>query len=163
MNPIEWVDAHVLGFTNLSAGERDAIMHFSLLWGILEGAVFRPGADAGSMLATARDLQAKGCLNRDDFDNELTYFQNRYVANGAFTEHFRTLYLNGRPRALVKSVLKNENNDTCDVVAALLIIVYRFRNNLFHGMKWIDGIQGQLDNFKHANSLLMRVYELHMS
>tara|TARA_B100000614_G_scaffold111617_1_gene100153 strand:- start:1007 stop:1162 length:156 start_codon:yes stop_codon:yes gene_type:complete len=43
----------------------------------------------------------------------------------------------------------------------VLIIVWRFRNNLFHGEKWAYQLQGQLSNFTHANAVLMRLLERH--
>jgi len=38
---------------------------------------------------------------------------------------------------------------------ALAFIVYRLRNNLFHGEKGRYGFNDQLENFKHANALLV--------
>jgi len=62
---------------------------------------------------------------------------------------------------LVVSVLKGENNNPADIVGALLIIVFRLRNNLFHGAKWAYGIAGQLDNFSNANEVLMAALDTH--
>ena len=53
------------------------------------------------------------------------------------------------------------NADVAEVAAALLIIVYRFRNNLLHGVKWAYEIRGQFENFRHANAVLMQAIELH--
>jgi hypothetical protein len=49
--------------------------------------------------------------------------------------------------------MKGEAADLSEVAAALLIIVYRLRNNLFHGVKWAYEIQGQLENFNHGNAV----------
>ena len=57
-------------------------------------------------------------------------------------------------------MLKNDAADTAEVAAALLIIVYRFRNNLFHGVKWAYEIRGQFENFSYANAVLMQAIEL---
>jgi len=40
-----------------------------------------------------------------------------------------------------------------DCVASLLIVVYGFRNNLFHGAKWGYELEGQLQNFTMANDM----------
>jgi hypothetical protein len=45
-------------------------------------------------------------------------------------------------------------------LTALFIIVYRLRNNLFHGSKWAYSFKGQLENFTHAGTVLMRAIEL---
>ena len=62
---------------------------------------------------------------------------------------------------LVCAVLKGENTNHADVVAALLIVVLRLRNNLFHGVKWAYGIRNQLANFINANTTLMAALEIH--
>jgi hypothetical protein len=46
-------------------------------------------------------------------------------------------------------------------IAAVLIIVFRYRNNLFHGVKWQYKLEGQLGNFSAANDALMKVLERH--
>ena len=51
--------------------------------------------------------------------------------------------------------------DPWEVVAVVLIIVYRYRKNLFHGVKWSYELRGQLENFMHANTILMQGIELH--
>ncbi len=42
----------------------------------------------------------------------------------------------------------------------MIIIVYRLRNNLFHGEKWSYYFKDQLGNFTHASTILMRTVEL---
>jgi hypothetical protein len=42
---------------------------------------------------------------------------------------------------------------------AALIIVLRYRNNLFHGIKWQYKLFGQLDNFETANAILMKTLD----
>ena len=52
-------------------------------------------------------------------------------------------------------VLSSATQDPDKVLKALLIIVFRLRNNFLHGEKWDYGFQGQLANFRHANDVLM--------
>ena len=49
---------------------------------------------------------------------------------------------------------------SAETILALLIIVYRLRNNLFHGEKWNYYFKDQLGNFTHASAILMRTVEL---
>lgn len=62
---------------------------------------------------------------------------------------------------LVRSVLDGSNNDARDRLVTVMIIVWRFRNNLFHGEKWAYQLQGQLSNLAHANAVLIRLLEQH--
>ena len=64
-------------------------------------------------------------------------------------------------KPMVEAVLKGEKTDDCERIVALLIIVYRLRNNLFHGQKWTgDQLGRQFDNFTHANGILMSALEI---
>ena len=62
----------------------------------------------------------------------------------------------------MRRVLNGEDGALENIAATVLIIVYRFRNNLFHGLKWSYNLQGQLENFMHANKALKRAVELHV-
>jgi hypothetical protein len=162
MNPIEWLSAKAAGFDALSAPERDAILHFALLWSFFEARVLHTHASAESIARAAKQWGADGRLDAAMFKEVLLYFRGRYYRDGAFTEHFADLGFKPRDkRALVEAVLKGENANLGDTAAALLIVIYRLRNNLFHGVKWAYGIRGQQDNFENANALLMSALELH--
>jgi hypothetical protein len=63
--------------------------------------------------------------------------------------------------ALVQAVIEGANDDPRDRMLALLMIVWRLRNNLFHGAKWAYQLRDQRENFTQANSVLMRMLEQH--
>jgi hypothetical protein len=90
------------------------------------------------------------------FDECLAYFRNRHLQNDEFTHHFASFHSRKSDhQELVQAVLKGDSKSVGDTAAALLIIVYRLRNNLFHGVKWAYELRGQLDNFRNANALLI--------
>lgn len=92
----------------------------------------------------------------------LAYFRQRYFANGQFTRHFAHLHLRPADQPeVVRSVLDGSNDDPRDRLLTVLMVVWRFRNNLFHGEKWAYQLQDQLPNFTHANAVLMRLLERH--
>lgn len=162
MKPIDWLCAKAPGFNDLSEDERAAIMHFSLLWSFFEAEALHTNASAKSILTLVHEWASNGRLNKALFAPSLAYFCARYLDHGSFTELFGGLNLrqNDSPE-LVGAVLKGENKNDADSVAVLLIIVFRLRNNLFHGVKWAYGIRGQLDNFTNANAALMAGLETH--
>ncbi|WP_217431917.1 hypothetical protein [Duganella vulcania] len=103
-----------------------------------------------------------GELDADQYGVELAYFRQRYFANGAFTHHFTHLHLRPADQpVIVQSVIEGGNSDPRDCLLTVLMIVWRFRNNLFHGAKWNYQLQDQLTNFTHANAILMRLLEKH--
>ncbi len=160
MNPIDWLCAHAPGFTELPEEDRQAIFHFSLLWSFFEAKALRTRGSANAILAVAHEWVSHGPLSLAPFEESLAYFRARYVANGQPTQHFHGLELrNNDNKALVLSVLRGENTNAADSIAALLIVVFRLRNNLFHGVKWAYGIHGQRENLAHANAALISALE----
>ena len=162
MNPIDWLCAKAPGFNELPEEDRLAIMHFSLLWSFFEAEALKTNASAAAILAVVHEWANQGRLNVAAFAESLDYFKARYFHNGAASQHFQGLSLrrNDKP-SMVEAVLREENTNPADSVSALLIIVYRLRNNLFHGVKWAYGIHDQLGNFTHANTALMSALEIH--
>jgi hypothetical protein len=162
VNQIDWLDRYAPGLQALTPEEREAITHFSFLWTMFEGRVLSTRASANAIVKASQQWASNGLLTADKFGQEIAYFRDRYVEDGKFTYHFNHLHLrrNDAP-ALVKKVLAGKASEPEEIAAAVLIIVYRFRNNLFHGVKWSYELQGQFENFTHANTALMQAIELH--
>jgi len=47
--------------------------------------------------------------------------------------------------------------DECTVV---FVVIYLFRNKLFHGVKWAYAIKDQLEYFGHSNAGLKRALQI---
>jgi hypothetical protein len=118
-------------------------------------------ATPAAIISRAEDWRLRGVLEREHFEETLRYFKDRYYNNGQFLPIFGGLNFRQQDRRLlVESVLSGQSEGLGDIVAALLLIAIRLRNNLFHGEKWAYGIREQETNFLNANQLLMRVCEL---
>lgn len=157
-----WLKAHIPGFSDLTRAERGAIANFTLLWTIFEARVLATRGNAGQIADAVETWEQNGTLDAASYDRNLAYFRDRYYGDGQFTHYFEGLHLrnNDRP-ALVRSVLDGTDNGDRNRLIAVLIIVLRYRNNLFHGVKWQYKLAGQLENFKQANTMLKRVLEQH--
>lgn len=164
MDPISWLCDRAIGFKELSNYEREAIMHFTLLWSFFEARVLNTNASAEAICELVKRWKDQYRLRIEHFVKSIEYFRSRYFNDGVATNHFAGLNLRGNDRReLVEAVLRGENTDPVDSVVVLLIIIFRLRNNLFHGIKWAYGIRGQLDNFTHANYVLMTALDLNDS
>jgi len=158
----QWLVARAPGFRALREEEHAAIVNFTFLWSLFEAQVLNNFARADLICMKADQWRDAGTLDADQYDVELAYFQRRYFANGVFTRHFAHLRLRDADQLdLVGSVLNGSNNDPRDRLLTVLMVVWRFRNNLFHGEKWAYHLQDQLSNFTHANAVLMRLLERH--
>lgn len=156
---MDWLNANAPGFAHLSREERDAITDFSLLWSLFENRILATQGNADAICNATARWEADGQLDAALFKDELVYFKQRYF-NPGFTHHFDGLRLNEGPHKLmVRSVLDGSDQNLRNCYSASLIIVLRYRNNLFHGVKWKYEFEGQLDNFSNANSLLMKALD----
>jgi hypothetical protein len=128
------------------------------------GACSRPGfsnaGNANSIRAVVDAWHEAGTLQTEVYDQQLAYFRQRYFVNGAFTYRFDHLRPNDQV-PLIRSVIDGSSNDPSRRVATVFIVILRYRNNLFHGMKWQYQLAGQLDNFTNANCALMTALEHH--
>ncbi|RMB02744.1 hypothetical protein BXY39_3095 [Eilatimonas milleporae] len=159
---MQWLLEKAPGFQVLREQDRDAIFSFTFLWTLFEARVMGNFARADLIRVKVDEWYDAGTLNADRYDAELAYFRQRYYANGDFTIHFRRLRLRAVDQLdIVQSVLDGRSNDPRDRLLTLLMIVWRFRNNFFHGEKWSYRFQDQLSNFTHANAILIRLLERH--
>ena len=136
-------------------------MHFSLLWSLFEGEALNTAASVNMIEQAVQRWSGAGVLSPQTFAAEVGYFKERYYSNGAFTYRFDHLHLerSGNPQ-VVRNFLSGQDAAPASAASTLLIIVFRYRNNLFHGEKWAYQLQEQEQNFSHANDVLMRAIEL---
>lgn len=143
----------------VDAESKNAIMHFALLWSLFESKFCNESASASSICKKCSDIE--NSLRDISFDVFLDYFKNRYITEEKLNEKFKNLnFRRNDNKELVELVLKSEINSNVDIACTLLIIVYRLRNNLFHGLKWQYDIQGQYSNFDISNQLLIKMISI---
>jgi hypothetical protein len=160
VNPIEWLEHRVPGFNNLDEADRSAIFHFALLWSLFEAKALDTWGNAAAILKRVEERSAEGQLNLKPFEGVLKYFQERYFPDGKQSPHYPHLHLGKSDRPdLVERVLSGGKASPVEIVSAVLIVVYRLRNNLFHGTKWAYEIQDQRSNFENANVALIVAIE----
>ncbi|MDR7193266.1 hypothetical protein [Luteimonas terrae] len=159
---MQWLEARAPAFSNLPDPDRQAIFEFTFLWSLFEAQIMANFAHPARIRERV-DLWAKeGTLDAGLYDVELDYFRNRYYTDGRLTYHFPHLHLRPSDHPdLVQAVVEGTNDTPRDRILALLMIVWRLRNNLFHGAKWAYGLRDQVENFTNANRILMRILDRH--
>ena len=157
---MDWLRRKVPEFSQLEENERAAIYDFSFLWSLFEGSVLNCQCNVPNIRRFAEQTESKIRLNDVDFAPFVSYLQNRYYLNGNPTEHYRHLHVerSGSPEEVVE-MLSNENCTEKVKLIGCLVVVFRLRNNLFHGEKWKYQLQGQLDNFQRANNFLRNLMD----
>jgi len=146
---IEWIN-NKFGL-NLVEDEIKNVRDFSLTWNIFDNLVCQSEF-------SIRRIEVEYSII--DFTNEeiqpyFEYFRNRYVAENVINERFNYLRFRSNDREeFVRDVLLGNILDIKSKVLAITIIIYRFRNNLFHGLKDFRFINQQEKNFDNANNYL---------
>jgi hypothetical protein len=158
---IEWINRYLQVAGLIDRSQVECIRNFSLMWNLFEGHVCEQRASLDKFEKIVNKLMIKGYLHCEDYKDHVNYFKSRYITNMGTNSIFDELYINNKnSKELVINVLLDKDTNIKSVVMALLIIIYRLRNNLFHGIKSLYTINNQVDNFKRANRILMRITEL---
>ena len=136
----------------LSDDDLRNVKNFSLIWNIYENIVFQ----SNFSIACAEQKYANRIFNIDEIQPTFEYFKNRYISNGATNGRFNQLRFRANDRKdFVHDVLLENITDNSNKILAITIIIYRFRNNLFHGLKDYRVIDQQDENFKNANKFII--------
>jgi hypothetical protein len=161
-DPMSWLEKSQPGFDRVGDEERGAIRDFCLLWSLYEGTLLDASGSARAIIADTESLKETGRLHLDPIKAPIEYFLSRYFDGRELTHAYAMLYLRQSDQPdMVERVVRRQSQDEREILSAILIIVLRLRNNLFHGMKWAYGIQDQFRNFHNANRVLMAVMDMH--
>jgi hypothetical protein len=148
----EWINNRF--GTNFSENDLSSVKDFSLLWNVFENIVCDNNCSVNRLSERLNPI----VFDLAEFENNLNYFKNRYISDGETNERFNHLnFRKSDRRELVADVLLGNNNDNSENILALAIIVYRLRNNLFHGLKQMEFIDQQKENFDNANMVLTAI------
>ncbi|EMB4337254.1 hypothetical protein I5462_12550 [Citrobacter freundii] len=147
------------GVVQLSPMEVEALQRFTLLWTLFESQVLDNNASVKKISEKVEAIDLRK-LGNEWFQAPLSYFSKRYIEDGRENYRFENLHLrkNDNPD-LVRTVLTGEIDNPSLQLIVCLTIVYRFRNNFFHGIKWAYGLQEQFENFTHSSNLLSEYLE----
>jgi hypothetical protein len=162
---IQWI---INFFTNrpaLDVAGINRVRNFVFLWNIYETYACNKFANIQAIDQAVEHLNGLEPITLDELTPYVNYFANRYFnADGTETVRFAGLKFRGNAgdqaaQNLVRQVLTRAEVQPKEVLKALLYILFRFRNNLFHGEKQIITLDTQIDNFIAANNILAIVLD----
>jgi hypothetical protein len=170
---IRWIREFYPGAEDLKPKELNHVLAFGIIWNIFEGVLSKDiksksfyGYFNGALEKYAELLDER----REDFSEGYKYFSNRY--QGLTDEEVRSALLfrtsqkgvrdEDKAYKLVCNTLRKEKFEdipTEEVLKFLGYIIYRLRNNLFHGEKRYSDLPNQNKNFEHANRVLINILD----
>lgn len=161
MGALEWLAQRDDGLAHVPVEDQQEMMDFMMLWSYFEARFLNTNATPDTIEMFAHRLEQAGLIQIDHLVESLEYLRNRYVEAGELGGRFEGLHLRRRDNVeTVKNVLLGIEHSPTEVLICCLTIVLRYRNNLFHGLKWAYGLRNQRDNFIVANRILINTAEM---
>ncbi len=161
-NELEWINQFYNNEIVLQDEAFNHIKNFSFFWNMFERFACGRFATVRSIDLFVDKLNLLNLISDDLVKPYLEYFTNRYSTGN---NQFNIQGLKFRPnqndeKNFVIQVLNGQRISNPEKLKALLYILLRFRNNLFHGEKQISTLDTQIDNFIRANHILSRLLDL---
>jgi len=154
-----WFRQNIRGTLQLKSKTIKIVAGFTLLWNLFEGFLCENNANVSTFEDITQDLKSTPKLEKA-VSKSITFYRARYVQDQEMKYIFNGLcFRNGDRKEHVKSVLKGDIFGINDKVLALLIIAYRIRNNLFHGLKSVYNWDDQAKNISEASRILSIILE----
>jgi len=127
---------------------------------LLEGTKLNCYCNVSEIRKFINSLEQSGRLADINADEYLEYLKQRYYVGGELTSYFQYLYIerSGSPPEVLDA-LCNASVTQKNKVVGCLVIIFRLRNNLFHGEKWAYNLEGQKTNFIHANKFMCHIMD----
>lgn len=158
----EWIVEKITGAQNPLPETLKAVENFTLMWNLFED-LLCPNNNATIPALEILSSQIPNIeKNKQTIAPVFTYYKDRYCSGNGFTTLFEGLNFRANDRRdHVERALRSEGHDFQSTIFAILIILYRIRNNLFHGLKSIDILNDQATNLNFAAFALTTIFEIH--
>ena len=158
------IQQHIPNFEELPDEEKQEISSFTWLWSSFEGKHCDTNAAEQNLTTFAERNVVSDNMTVELAICAWNYFKDRYLTGGDTRNHLDHLMGNipNRGRSIRQAITAglDDGATTNEKSVALVLIIYRLRNNLFHGTKGQYGFVDQFKNFQHANALLRSWIEI---
>jgi hypothetical protein len=164
--PPQFFDAHAWARTSLREAPTlqpttlNLVAGFTFLWNLFEGVACHGSASVPKLGQIAEHVAKSPLLAHNDVAHCLSFYRFRYLNGDQMQERFYGLnFRQNDSQELVEAVLKGTESNLSAKLHALLIIAYRIRNNMFHGLKSVHIWDDQAQNISEAARILSIVLE----
>jgi len=141
----------------------DQVLFFTLIWNSFEGSFFFDNVELNNQTLVLLSQKSTSYIQERYVDELFDFFRKRYVLNNKITPTFKRLRFcykktstNQKVEKIVEDTLLINNPSFEAKMKVILLIIYRFRNNLFHGVKSPLNLNKFEDIYGHINTFLIR-------
>ena len=138
---------------------RHFLFEFTVIWNIFEK---KKMGNHASIFDVSDFVERLPNIDNINVNEIFEYFKNRYTNNTDHPNLFEALRWRDKEKDKKDEtyrILTLENPINKDKIKAILYIIFRLRNNLFHGEKSILTIDQQRATFNLVNSFLLDILE----
>jgi len=158
-----WIKNTLPDASSLESVTLKAVEGFVILWNIFERSICSKKKNERNMVEAfqriTQNLPNTAKLE-ESVNKSLSFYQDRYVQGREMKPTFYNLHFQRSDRQdYVEAVLKGSVIEFSGKVLTLLIIAYRIRNNLFHGLKAVVEWNEQAENIAEASRVLSFMIE----
>jgi hypothetical protein len=163
-NELEWINQFFDNAVDIQNEGIERVRNFVLLWNMFETFACNKNATVRTIQTAVENINATITISNEMLSPFVDYFANRYFNDdGTSKEIFEGLKFRGgddiQAKEDVRLILTRQVIESKEVLKGLLFILFRFRNNLFHGEKQVVLLNTQISNFTYANRLLANVLD----
>jgi len=160
MSVLDWLRQRPDGLQGIDDEMQRLIVDFSLLWMYFEANYLGADGSPDVLMQLAKKLDTPELQDWAGIEHPFKYFQTRYLTDGKPSSHFGDLQLAKKWQEIVENGLLAPTSFRQQLEVCLLIM-NRYRNNLFHGPKWLARFEGDRDNLAHAIDLVIGIIHMH--
>lgn len=148
----KWLECYL--HVDINKPEFDELRNFLLLWNLFEAELFSCDFRRNKN-KVIKKLQFDELLLNEVF----IFMQNRYSKDNV---RFSKLKIRTKKeRTKILQILQGGMISNEEKIYVVMTIIYRYRNNLFHGNKTIANAAGQTEMFEMANKFLISCLDKH--
>jgi len=150
-----WARASLREAPQLRPATLKVVSGFTFLCNLFEGVACNGHVSVPSLGQVAERMASSPALATDNVEHCLSFYRFRYLNGDQMQERFYGLNFRQNDRQeLVEAVLRGAESGLDAKLHALLIIAYRIRNNMFHGLKSVHDWDDQAQNISEATRIL---------
>ncbi len=155
-----WARASLREAPTLQSSTLDVVAGFTFLWNLFEGVACHGHVSVPRLCQVAERIAVSPLIAHGTVEHSLSFYRFRYVDGEQMQDRFYGLnFRQNDKQELVESVLKGTETNLVSKLHALLIIAYRIRNNMFHGLKSVHIWDAQAQNISEATRILSAALE----
>lgn len=150
-----WARVSLREAPQLQPATLEVVAWFTFLWNFFEGVTCNGSVSVSKLGQVAERMASSPAISNDSVEHCISFYRFRYLNGDQMQERFYGLNFRSNDRQeLVEAVLRGTESDLNTKLHALLIIAYRIRNNLFHGLKSLHVWDDQAQNISEATRIL---------